>query len=104
MVLQDKRTSNLVSAFGMLLVLLMSSQDSLAQSAPEVFKIDPPSWWFRQSINPVRLLIHGRNLKGATLRATGSGIRLGQPTVNSAGTYLFVDAFVPPQTHTGQAR
>lgn len=102
MILRGKKTFNLVSAFGMLLVLLLSSQDSLAQSAPEIFKVDPPSWWVRHSINPVRLLIQGRNLKGATLRATGSGIRLGQPTVNSAGTYLFVDAFVAPQNTPGK--
>ena len=31
--------------------------------APEIFKVDPPSWWIRSSANPIRLLIRGTNLR-----------------------------------------
>ena len=29
---------------------------------PEVVKVEPPSWWPGHSINPVRLLVRGKNL------------------------------------------
>ena len=64
----------------------------LAQ-APVIEKVDPPNWWADHSINPVRLLIRGRNLAGAQMecpRLTCSGLR-----VNQGGTYAFVDVAVP---------
>ena len=41
------------------------------RNAPEVLKVDPPSWWTGSSVNPVRLLIRGRNLKGARVQVVG---------------------------------
>ena len=64
-----------------------------AAQAPVVEKVDPPDWWAAHSINPVRLLIRGRNLSGARLqcaRVTCSNVR-----VNSAGTYVFADVTIP---------
>jgi glycosidase len=61
--------------------------------APVVEKVEPPNWWANQSINPVRLLIRGRNLGGARLecaRVTCTRVR-----VNTAGTYAFVDVTIP---------
>ncbi len=40
---------------------------------PEVTKVEPPNWWIGHSINPVRLLIRGRNLEGARAAADWSG-------------------------------
>ncbi|HTG94198.1 MAG TPA: alpha-amylase family glycosyl hydrolase [Pyrinomonadaceae bacterium] len=102
MILRDKKISNLVGALGILLVLLLSSHISFAQSPPEVFKIDPPSWFVRHSVNPVRLLIQGRNLNGARVQALDAGLRLGPAKVNTAGTYVFVDAFIESQTRRGK--
>ncbi|HEX8186176.1 MAG TPA: alpha-amylase family glycosyl hydrolase [Blastocatellia bacterium] len=66
-----------------------------AQAAPEVMKVEPPNWWPRHSINPVRVMIRGRNLAGAQVVATGAGLRVtGQPKVNANGTYLFVDVSI----------
>src|SRR6185295_4066883 len=59
-----------------LALLLVSAQIVRPQNAPEVYKVDPPSWWTRSSVNPVRLLVHGKNLKGARVEVTGSGVRL----------------------------
>jgi glycosidase len=69
---------------------------------PHVLKVDPPSWWVRHSINPVRLLIHGRNLQGGRVQTVEPGVRLGVPKVNASGTYIFVDAFIGPQTRPGK--
>jgi glycosidase len=73
-------------------VLLVLGASAQAQ-APVVEKVDPPNWWADHSINPVRLLIRGRNLSGARLecaRLRCSGVR-----VNAAGSYVFVDVTIP---------
>jgi hypothetical protein len=62
--------------------------------APEIVKVDPPSWWVESSLNPVRVLIRGRNLAGARVQV-GPGLRVvGPPKINERGTYVFVDVFV----------
>ena len=70
-----------------------------AAQAPMIEKVDPPNWWADHSINPVRLLIRGRNLAGARFecpRVSCSGVR-----VNAAGTYAFVDVTVPRRAAPG---
>jgi glycosidase len=74
---------------------------TVAAQAPEILKVDPPSWWTRSTMNPVRLMIQGRNLQGA--RVDFSGLRvINAPAINERGTYIFVDVFIPPNTRPGQ--
>src|SRR5581483_3062442 len=81
---------------GLLVVTLLAAcAGAMAQSAPEVSKVEPPSWWPRHSINPVRVMIRGRNLAGASVTARGVGLRVTSPVkVNERGTYLFVDVSI----------
>ncbi|HKG23779.1 MAG TPA: cyclomaltodextrinase N-terminal domain-containing protein, partial [Blastocatellia bacterium] len=73
-----------------------------AQAAPEVLKVEPPNWWAGHSINPVRVMIRGRNLGGARVQAMGSALRVvGAPRVNASGTYLFVDISIAPSAPPG---
>ena len=73
------------------------------QSQPEVLKVEPPSWWAGSSLNPVRLLIRGRNLKGARVQVIGRGLRIGgPPKTNERGTYLFVEVAIAPNAAPGQ--
>jgi neopullulanase len=65
---------------------------TVAAQAPEILKVDPPSWWVGSSLNPVRVLIRGRNLQGA--RVEVPGLRVGAPKINERGTYIFVDVFI----------
>ncbi|HSL53177.1 MAG TPA: alpha-amylase family glycosyl hydrolase [Pyrinomonadaceae bacterium] len=65
--------------------------------APEILKVDPPSWWARSSHNPVRLMIHGRNLHDARVNVQGLRI-INTPKISERGTYIFVDVFIPPNT------
>src|SRR5882762_8892137 len=59
---------------------------------PEILKVEPPSWWLGSSVNPVRLMISGRNLTGARAQALGRGLRVGgAPRTNARGSYLFID-------------
>ncbi len=73
-----------------------------AQSAPQVLKVEPPSWWAGSSLNPVRLLIRGNGLKGARVRTAASGLRVVKaPVSNERGTCLFVDVAIAPQAAPG---
>ncbi len=77
----------------------------VAAQSPEIIKIDPPSWWVKSSMNPVRVLIRGRNLRNAKLQPIGRGLRVvGQPTINPAGTYIFADLSIAPNAIAGERR
>ncbi|HEX2079866.1 MAG TPA: alpha-amylase family glycosyl hydrolase [Longimicrobium sp.] len=68
--------------------------------APVVLKVDPPNWWAGHSIDPVRLLIRGRNLAGARMECPR--LACGEVRVNAAGTYAFVDVAVGAGTRPGE--
>ncbi|MCA1592026.1 MAG: cyclomaltodextrinase N-terminal domain-containing protein [Acidobacteria bacterium] len=89
-----------------LLVVFLLSAVSLcaAQGVPEVFKVEPPNWWPGHSINPVRVMIRGRNLSGARVEAHGAGIKAGLTRVNATGTYLFVDVLIDRNAAPGARR
>src|SRR5437868_5447825 len=76
------------------LILIFSSHLCRGQNAPQVSKVEPPGWWANHSINPVRVLIRGKNLSGAKVVSANAGLVAGDPKVNAAGTYLFVDVSV----------
>src|SRR5215813_4882895 len=91
----NKRPTHLPARFFLSsLVLIVCSQTSFSQNTPEVSKVEPPGWWARSSINPVRLLIRGRNLNNARVTTNASGLQIGSMKVNGAGTYLFVDVII----------
>ena len=74
---------------------------ALCAAPPEVTKVEPPNWWIGHSINPVRLLIHGRNLEGARVSVSGSDLEIGLTRVNAAGTYAFVDVSIARNARPG---
>lgn len=77
---------------------------ALAQNhTVQVDKVAPPSWWAGHTINPVRLLIRGKNLKGASvLPPDASGLfEFSGAKTNESGTYLFVDLRISPDARPG---
>ena len=85
------------------LAVLFCGVSSAAAQAPEVIKIEPPSWWIGSSLNPVRVLFKGKNLGGARVEAVGGGFRaLGMPQVSAGGTYMFVDLAILPNARPGE--
>jgi glycosidase len=80
-------------------VAILTAVQMAAQS-PVVAKVEPPNWWIGHTINPVRLLIRGQNLAGASIDAP-RGLRAGRINTNSRGTYLFVDVEISKQTKPG---
>lgn len=74
----------------------------LAQSnVPSISKVEPPSWWANHTINPVRLLMRGKNLAGARVTATRPGTKTSYGLVNRAGTYLFINVSISPNARPG---
>jgi glycosidase len=75
-----------------IVTLAFAGDVALAQT-PTVEKVEPPNWWSGHSINPVRVLVRGRNLGGARMQCVR--VTCGAPKVNAAGTYAFVDVTIP---------
>ncbi|HEU4871036.1 MAG TPA: alpha-amylase family glycosyl hydrolase [Pyrinomonadaceae bacterium] len=76
---------------------------AIAAQAPEIVKVDPPSWWVGSSLNPVRVMIRGRNLQGARVEVVGEGLRVvGPPRINERGTYIFVGVSIAPNAPPGK--
>jgi glycosidase len=85
------------------LILSAPPLQAAPPAAPVVATVEPPSWWAGHSINPVRLLVRGRNLAGG--RVSGpQGLRAGDPVVNAAGTALFVDVTIDAAAPPGARR
>src|SRR5215212_9241109 len=93
--MQDYMSKNLFRTFtrsaAILTVLFAAVTLCLAQNAPAVLKVEPPNWWAGHSVNPVRVMIRGRDLTGARVQGVGEGLKTGLTRINEAGTYLFVD-------------
>lgn len=84
------------------LITVAITVTALAQGPPSVTKIDPPSWWANHTLNPIRLLIHGRNLDGAQINSSSPNLRLSNVKVNANSTYLFADLYISPGTKPGE--
>lgn len=100
------RLKKLTSLYGRLLICVLCvclwPFIGLAQGVQSL-KVDPPSWWTGSSLNPVRLLIRGTNLKNAPVRISGQGVRVaGVPKINARGTYAFVDVAIAPNAQPGE--
>lgn len=82
--------------------ILFAGASAVAQT-PEIVKAEPPSWWIGSSLNPVRVLIKGRNLSGSRVQIVGNGLRVvGVPKANQSGSYLFVDLAISPNAQPGE--
>lgn len=90
---------------GCAMALLAFLPGAVAQTptsgAPRVERIDPPNWWTGQALTPVRVLLQGKNLTGATVQAVGKGLTAGRVRVSANGDYLFADLTLSPQAVPG---
>jgi len=84
-----------------ILAAFVSVSASSQKNLPTVTKVEPPSWWAHHSINPVRLLVRGKNLRDARVRATNAATQTSQVFVNRDGTYLFVNVRISPAARPG---
>ena len=79
------------------LVLCASPQTRM----PTITKVEPPSWWAKHTLHPVRLLLRGKNLVGARVRSMDPAIRTSEILVNRDGTYVFVSIHISPTARSG---
>lgn len=86
------------------LVLWMALLASVgaAQTAPVIEKIEPPSWWAGHTVNPVRVLVRGKNLSGAKVTSRHKELQPANVRVNDKGSYLFVDVQVATNAKPGK--
>lgn len=83
--------------------LLFAGVSAPSAQTPEVLRSDPPGWWVGSSLNPIRVLVRGRNLRGARAAPVGGGFRvIGPPQVNGSGSYMFVDVAIAPNARPGE--
>ena len=94
-----KKASDPVRSSSLLFGLALVATTALPGQAPSVEKVEPPNWWAGHSINPVRVLVHGKNLTGA--RVSCGRLTCATGKVNAAGTYAFVDVTIPAGTAPG---
>ncbi|NNE66956.1 MAG: hypothetical protein HKN33_10370 [Pyrinomonadaceae bacterium] len=80
----------------LILSILLISASAFSYSPPVIEKIEPSNWWTGHSVNPVRVLIKGKNLRPAdpselVVRSVFEPIEVTRVRVNPSGTYAFVD-------------
>ena len=71
-------------------------------AAQTVTKVDPPSWWADHSINPVRLLVRGTNLRSVRVSSANPAVGVARVSFNPTGTYLFVDVHISALARPGK--
>lgn len=82
-------------------IIVLAVSIAAAADAPSVTKVEPPSWWARHSINPIRLLVRGKNLSGAIVHSPKAGVVVSKIRVNQPGTYLFLDLSINANARPG---
>ncbi len=85
-----------------ILALLFFWAHHHSTNPPRVLNVEPPGWWSGHSIDPVRLMIRGSHLSGATLSSPHRHIQTGgRAKVNRWGTYLWTDIHLSKETVPG---
>jgi glycosidase len=78
--------------------------------APLVEKVEPPSWWANHTINPVRVLVRGKNFKyveyvkstDKALKVSNVKTRQSVKTSRQSDNYLFFDVAISPSAKAGK--
>lgn len=71
---------------------------------PKIEKIEPPNWWANHSINRVRLLVRGENLKNVQVKSTDKSLKISNLKTNGRGDYLFFDVEIAKDAKVGKYR
>lgn len=90
-----------IGIFILLSITLLGSLNAFGQT-PSIEKVEPPNWWAGHTINPVRLLIRGKNLQGAKVTSGDQRIKPGVAKASANGNYLFVDVNIAYTTLSGK--
>ena len=86
---------------GFLLLIAYCSLLTVNAQTPTVEKIEPPNWWLNSSINPVRVMIRGKNLTGAKIESVNPAMTVSNPKASANGNYLFFDLAIKENAKVG---
>jgi glycosidase len=76
---------------------------TVSAQTPTVEKVDPPNWWANMTINPVRVLVRGKNLNNAIVVAPpNSNMKTYNFRSSENGHYLFFDVEILPGAAVGK--
>ena len=84
-----------------LLCFFVAGISSSTYAQITVTKVDPPSWWLKHTINRIRLLVRGTNLRRAQVTSLYPALRVSNVKVNDRGTYLFLDLEIGASLYPG---
>ena len=87
---------------GFLLAALLLTATAAFARTPVVEKVEPPNWWAGHTINPVRVMIRGRNFGGAAVRSINNSVKPSNIRVNPRGDYLFFDVTIKANSKPGK--
>lgn len=88
--------------FSLLLIIWVLSLTAFAQQRNvKVEKVEPPSWWTGSSLNPIRVLLTGKNLNNNEIIAP-QPLKVSNLKSSRNGNYLFFDLEIPPTAKTGK--
>lgn len=87
--------------FSFAVVFLLFAAIIANAQQPSVEKIEPPNWWASSTINPVRVLIKGKNLKGARVETNSPSLTASNIKISENGHYLFVDIRIAENVKPG---
>src|SRR5258705_7145782 len=85
---------NAAVAITFILTSAVGAYASPQTASPSISKVEPPSWWAGHRINPVRLLVRGKNLAGAQVHTNSPAIQTSHVFVNRSGSHLFVSVMI----------
>lgn len=67
---------------------------------PQIDKIEPPNWWINHSVNPVQIIIYGRNFNESKIKLDSVGVKLVESSVSNNGSYIIAYLEIDPQKAT----
>lgn len=84
------------------LIGLIHCTDTLGQLVVE--KIEPPSWWTPSTVNPIRVLLTGKNLHsdGLSIKTSSNELIASNFKSSQNGHYLFFDLKFSKVSEAGQ--
>ncbi len=69
---------------------------------PTIERIDPTNWWVGMKNPELQLLVHGRDLKGSTVKISHPGVVVRQVYEVENANYLFIDITIAPEVKAGK--
>ncbi|MEP6924216.1 MAG: alpha-amylase family glycosyl hydrolase, partial [Pyrinomonadaceae bacterium] len=88
--------------WAVLIAVILALVSFASAQSPTIEKVEPPNWWANHSINPVRVMIRGSNLKGATVQSNSKDLKTANIKTSDNGHYLFADVTINKNARVGK--